>query len=275
MGFRNVQNYYIICSLYRIYSYKYKTGIFIYIHILLPLFTYFKYFQKLLKYPWKPATEERIARHDASAMRNWRELKEGSLDIPDELRKHFIKFSDRIIPPLNKKSVKIDVSQQKMGEFEEIVRRCANENSKKNEECKASDNDTTSSEPIKPKQNIDYKNLTLDELASKIRTRLDQGQNVNLPDRMIMDSVATIKNKEIAPISRTEIDLITASKEQNKLTDFKQNKDDEHKIMAYPERIRIPKKAYKKGATYKMNDCFYDHDGRFLYRVIGMMDEVK
>lgn len=210
-------------------------------------------------------------------MRNWRELKEGHLDIPDDLREHFLKFSDRIIPPLNKKSIKSDVSQKKIGEFEEIVRRCANESSiRKSEKLIASSNNqTTSSESIKPKQKIDYNKVTLDELASKIRTRLDQGQNVNLPDRIIVDSLGTGKSEEIVPITKNEIDLITESKEQTELTDFKQNEDDEHKVITYPERIRIPKKAYKKGATYKMNDCFYDHDGRFLYRVIGMTNNAN
>lgn len=38
----------------------------------------------------------------------------------------------------------------------------------------------------------------------------------------------------------------------------------------YPERIRIPKSLYKPGSTYKLNDCYYDDDGEFLYRVPGM-----
>ncbi|CAH2049266.1 unnamed protein product, partial [Iphiclides podalirius] len=59
--------------------------------------------KKLLKYPWKPATDERIARHDASALRNWKDLKENTLNIPEDLRKHLLKFSERKIPPLNKK----------------------------------------------------------------------------------------------------------------------------------------------------------------------------
>lgn len=38
------------------------------------------------------------------------------------------------------------------------------------------------------------------------------------------------------------------------------------------ERIKISKKLYKKGATYKLEDCYYDDDGTFLYRTPGMVE---
>lgn len=44
----------------------------------------------------------------------------------------------------------------------------------------------------------------------------------------------------------------------------------------YPLAIRIPKKAWKEGYTYRVKDCFYDDKGDFLYRVPGLMaDEDK
>ncbi|XP_050350286.1 uncharacterized protein LOC126773392 [Nymphalis io] len=228
--------------------------------------------KKLLKYPWKPATEQRIARHDASAMRNWRELKEGSLPISDSLREHFLKFSNRTIPPLNRKSLKIDISQETMGEFEQIVRKHANnEKEEDNIHCKESDQ-TNIADETKTKLKTDFKRVTLDELATKIKTRLVHGQNVNMPDRIIVDSIMTKNHDESETKSEInkEIGLIQATNEEKSLTEFKENENNVTVGVNYPERIRIPKKAYKKGATYKMNDCFYDDDGRFLYRVIGM-----
>lgn len=41
-------------------------------------------------------------------------------------------------------------------------------------------------------------------------------------------------------------------------------------IQEIKDRIYIPRKAYKRGAVYKLNDCFYDDDGEFLYRVPGL-----
>lgn len=229
-----------------------------------------------MKYSWKPATEERIARHDASAMRNWKELKEGTLDIPEKLRQHFLKFSDRTIPPLNRKSVKVDLSQEKIGEFEQIVRRCANINNNESKDNDVHCNETISSDAKKPKERTDYKKVTLTELASKIRTRLDHGQSVDLPDRIIMDSVETVSVlTEKENVANNEIDVISETKEEKNITEFKEEDNKVFSGTNYPERIRIPKQAYKKGATYKINDCFYDHDGRFLYRVIGMDDNIN
>ncbi|XP_045500968.1 uncharacterized protein LOC123698404 [Colias croceus] len=229
--------------------------------------------KKLLKFPWKPASEQRIARHDASAMRNWRELKEGSLDIPEKLRQHFLKFSERSIPPLNKSSIKIDLTQEeKIGEFESIIKKCAshdaNRNDKNEHENQQMESDTATKN--QETQNTDKKRLTLDELANKIKNRLEQGQNVDMPDKIILDSISHVP--EPKPDVKRDIELFSTSNEQQELTQFKAD-DNKLEVVSgsnYPERIRIPKKAYKKDATYKVNDCFYDHDGRFLYRVIGI-----
>lgn len=38
----------------------------------------------------------------------------------------------------------------------------------------------------------------------------------------------------------------------------------------YPDYIKIPAKKYKQGVTYRVEDRYYDDDGEFLYRVIGL-----
>lgn len=42
-------------------------------------------------------------------------------------------------------------------------------------------------------------------------------------------------------------------------------------IQEIQDRINIPRKLFKRGAVYKLYDCFYDDDGEFLYRVPGMV----
>lgn len=37
-------------------------------------------------------------------------------------------------------------------------------------------------------------------------------------------------------------------------------------------KIHIPKELYKEDAIYKVEDCFYDDQGEFLYRVPGLKD---
>ncbi|CAK1542171.1 unnamed protein product [Leptosia nina] len=228
--------------------------------------------KKLLKFPWKPASEQRIARHDASAMRNWKELREGSLNIPEDLRQHFLKFSERTIPPIQKSSIKVDLSQEeRIGEFERIIRRCASKDDN-TEKDSVSDNTMDNETNInieKPK--IDKSKMTLEELASKIKSRMEDGQNIEMSDQLIINSVSNVSQPKP---KEDNIKLLDQIKEQTDLAEFKA---DDNKIEAvsgnnYPERIRIPKKAYKKNATYKVNDCYYDHDGKFLYRVIGLTD---
>ncbi|KAI4493087.1 hypothetical protein M0802_009637 [Mischocyttarus mexicanus] len=38
----------------------------------------------------------------------------------------------------------------------------------------------------------------------------------------------------------------------------------------YSHPIKIPRKLYEKGKTYRISDCYYDDDGEFLYRVPGV-----
>lgn len=240
--------------------------------------------KKLLKFPWKPATEERIARHDASVMRNWKELKEGSLDIPPEVREHFLKFSERTIPPLKKESIKVDITPERdLGEFERIVRKCAAKENKEtnakptdsNEPLALQSSDTkTNSKEKQPKR--DDKFITLDELTAKIKKSLDKGNQVDIKDRIIVSSTEELapspSPKEIVreKEEHKELKLFHDKYPESGIVEFRNEVEDPKEIMNYPERIRIPKKAYKKGATYKVNDCYYDHDGRFLYRVLGM-----
>ncbi|KAM3965540.1 uncharacterized protein ACR2FA_000387 [Aphomia sociella] len=230
--------------------------------------------KKLLKYPWKPATELRIARHDASVMRNWRELKEGSLNIPNDLRQHFLKFSERAIPPLNKKSIKIDITQKKIGEFESIVQRCAakekNKSSQTNNTDPMEDDTTRTKDNNEFKQKKDFKRITLDELTTKIKERLEGGRDVNEPDQIILNTISSNVPEVNTEELHREIELSNENNEQKNISEYKEKDKNAMSIETYPERIRIPKKAYKKGATYKINDCYYDHDGKFLYRVLGM-----
>lgn len=227
-------------------------------------------FQKLIRYPWKPASEQRIARHDATVMRNWKDLKEGSLDIPQDIRKHLLKFSDRTIPSLKKESIKIDLTQEKkMGEFESIVKRCAAQVQARNNTSNETNHTHETANKIHY-VNKDRKRVTLDELSTKIKNRMDIGKKVGMPDQILLDAVNT-KTSGV-PELNSDVEL-SIEGESNEVVEYKAENVNEKSVMDYPERIRIPRNAYKKGATYKVNDCFYDHDGQFLYRVLGMSNK--
>ncbi|KAL4702737.1 hypothetical protein ACJJTC_001482 [Scirpophaga incertulas] len=90
----------------------------------------------------------------------------------------------------------------------------------------------------------------------------------NEPSTLIHRNVPMqLKNKRITLSQLTNNIQNSLDKE---LVKCEENKNNSNTLTDYPERIRIPKKLYKKDATYKVNDCYYDHDGKFLYRVLGM-----
>ncbi|KAI5651316.1 neugrin domain-containing protein [Phthorimaea operculella] len=228
--------------------------------------------KKLLKYAWKPSTKERIARHDASAMRNWKELKEGSLGISEDLRKHFLKFSERTIPPLNQQSIKIDLTQErKIGEFESIIRKCAAKDEQK-EQNQSQDTSSETDLATTQRKSVkkDYKRVTLDELAERIQNRLDKGKDISMNDTIMLNTVNTRSDNqtEVSKVFDHEIGLVD---DESRPTEIALHKEKESELQIdFTQRIRIPKSAYKKGATYKVNDCYYDDDGKFLYRVLGV-----
>lgn len=180
-----------------------------------------------------------------------------------------MKFSERKIPSLSKKSLKIDITQEKkLGEFESIIQRCA----AKEESVKDTAAEKTNSEMSdhKERKKKDTKRITLDDLTAKIQQRLDKGNEIDLPDKMMLDMVNTAPEKVSNQADNNhEVDLYSGDSNKAGLTEFKPTENNVMKI-DYTKRIRIPKKAYKKGATYKIDDCYYDDDGKFLYRVIGM-----
>jgi len=48
-----------------------------------------------------------------------------------------------------------------------------------------------------------------------------------------------------------------------------------YEITQVKTRIVIPRKLHRQGATYRVDDAYYDDDGELLYRVPGMTGSGK
>lgn len=155
-----------------------------------------------------------------------------------------------------------------MGEFERIIQRCAAKEESVEHTAAVDTNPEMSNHTERKKK--DAKRVTLDDLTAKIQQRLDKGNEIDLPDKMMLDIVNTesVKVNNQAD-SHFESDIYSGDSNKAELTEFKPTENNVMKV-DYTKRIRIPKRAYKKGATYKIDDCYYDDDGKFLYRVLGM-----
>jgi len=106
------------------------------------------------------------------------------------------------------------------------------------------------------KSNLRKKHYTLDELkndAQKETFSWYKPQNLPISDKCV--DIATIED------SLRENTNIINRKEVSTFIDT---------INDYPLAIKIPRKVWKKGYTYRVKDCFYDDEGDFLYRVPGL-----
>ncbi|XP_046744369.1 uncharacterized protein LOC124410207 [Diprion similis] len=147
-------------------------------------------------------------------------------------------------------------------------------------------------------KNLD-KPLTLDKFFEE--SVKNMGSAPSLEDQVLMDTykkkveLETVKNQKLENIDRpglqnfptlpkSNLPLAVVEK-QNEAKNIKVPDDSkkmelqtyvkvwEKKAIQeehYSEVIKIPKDQYKKGKLYKIQDCFYDDDGEFLYRVPGL-----
>lgn len=113
------------------------------------------------------------------------------------------------------------------------------------------------------KQNKSRKQLTLSELKQKLAS--DENSNGLVTQKIENhEQVAELQNDDLALIRNK---FANHSEAHSVATVPKKD----YSFLMYPEKITIPKHLRRKGSIYKVNDCFYDHQGIFLYRVPGLV----
>lgn len=211
-------------------------------------------FQKIIKNKWHKSESKR-ENHDRSVENNWKLLKEGKVELPENLVKHLLKFTSRKPNTQNfQQERKIITPPMKKGEFSAIIdsyQQLKNKSTEieKPEQPTTSCNDKLLGETVTPYAN---KMVPLRYLKEpEIKTDVPETQ-VNV------DLEKIFHGKESKYLTKTSNAITTQTAKEKSL------------VVKYPEKIKIPKDKYKKGFTYKVNDCYYDDDGEFLYRVPGM-----
>ncbi|KAJ3665208.1 hypothetical protein Zmor_000714 [Zophobas morio] len=233
--------------------------------------------KKVVKTNWVKTKQHKITNHDAAVQRNWKLFKQGQMStLPKDLAEHLNKFTNRalnfkpFVLPSSGKNVQVQ-SEATTSEFADIIK-----SYKKIKNCLLeSENTQTNVGNEPPKGDTSYaasaprtKSVTLSELQNKLTKLVEAGKNVNEDERHIINSVKPEKEDKIS-----ETRLMDLSKNKYKASTGvrhldKKEKDYSH--LNYPDKITIPKSILKKGTIYKLNDCYYDDDGEFLYRVPGM-----
>lgn len=222
-------------------------------------------------------------------------FKEGKLEgLPPDLVEHLQKFTNR---ELNFKPFEIPeefkqnntkslvVPNIKLGtEYSEIIssykrikNKADNDESKENVNTKRSSKvqkvPETDTYVLNDNTRLNRRHATLSSFREKIEKRNREGKAF-AEEKIILDALKEdhlTANTEPSLQPTIEVDQALnrypTSKNNMGITKFDEN---QKQVMDYPERIIIPKNKYKPGYTYKLNDCYYDDDGEFLYRVPGM-----
>ena len=239
---------------------------------------------KIVKTKWQPKDSKRMERHDTAVKENWQMFRSGRIkNIDPGFAQHLQKFMQRNIdevahlrPKLESKPL-YEIRPLPEGEFSAIVTSCKKYQSKENHHesqqtllGEESDQSEEDGQPQlshhAPKQDTfllgdvhNTQHVTLAEIKRRERLTLaDAGKPADDSATLelgtgIVDRLANIHRKyDTVQYADSAYDASDAKREDIK------------------EFIKIPKKLYKEGATYQLDDCFYDDDGEFLYRVPGM-----
>ncbi|KAF2900049.1 hypothetical protein ILUMI_06133 [Ignelater luminosus] len=250
---------------------------------------------KITKAAWTKDSEHKIHKHDESVKNNWKMFKEGKLEaLPSHLVEHLQKFTNRELSskpfeiPSEFKSTttkSLIAPNIKIGtEFSEIIssyKRLKNkgDNDKikddfnfTNKNSKVQKAPKTDTYVLNDKTRINRRHTTLSSFKEKIE-KLDREGKALVEEKIILDALKEEKltentERSIQPVVQVDqLDKYPSSKNSTVITKFDENRK---QLMDYPEKIIIPKNKFKRGYTYKLNDCYYDDDGEFLYRVPGM-----
>ncbi|XP_058824372.1 uncharacterized protein LOC131685034 [Topomyia yanbarensis] len=235
---------------------------------------------KIIKAKWIPRDENRIQRHDETVRENWEMLKSGRIkNIDDGFAAHLNKFVHRNFQEVQKPKIEskrlYDIQPLPTGgEFSQIITSCKKySNTSERTELKEIGGIEQVSEPAPsisskaPHQDMFLMGEVSDRrprTLSQMKKEFGQPDVTSEIEDPIASSEITEENNNIWNVKKYESELTSydASASNNDKPDIR-------------EFIKIPKKLYKQGATYQLDDCFYDDDGEFLYRVPGMTGKVN
>lgn len=220
--------------------------------------------QKVLRSKWRPQSVERIRTHDASVMRNWTQLRAGKCpDISPELLQHLQKFAQRQPRDLqqftpDKWPTRPELPVPQRNEFRALLGSGGNKQLALGTPAQRQEGQL--SQPAG-----DEETYLLDKVKNKRKMRLQELKELQLVPKQNQELERPLPNPGgtgilpsfVEKFERTEIVVSAADQRKYEITKVK-------------DRIVIPRKLYRAGATYRVDDSYYDDDGEFLYRVPGM-----
>lgn len=182
------------------------------------------------------------------------------------LAQHLKKFAFRDINKLVERSpnkrLGVEFPKPKSNEFLSIVTSCSKY---KNEQSEVKQIESTELRMPKHRPADDEKTFMM---HGKKRF---SSENITLADlqEKSPDINSQVKFYESETVDKNLPKIKFKSFEDNNYISLPKNEKLFDKLKVQ-EKIRIPRKEWKKGKIYKVHDCFYSDDGEFLYRVPGL-----
>lgn len=232
-----------------------------------------------MKTNWIKKNINRIKRHDEAVYENWEKFKKGELvNIPRDVVEHLRKFTNRELSTSthNANFYEPDIAKNiehkpklVKTEFSDIITSYEKLTTKQNKDTNLQVDTKLlkSDKTYNITQCSSRKRVTLPQLKKEIETAVQGGKELTEAEILILREVQTQnENHQIVELKES---ITSVQKLQEKKVQLGKIKKD-YSFLEYPLKIQIPNKVFKKGFIYKLNDCYYDDRGIFLYRVPGM-----
>lgn len=237
--------------------------------------------KKIVKRKWQPKDSKRIDKYDEIVRSNWKSFINGEIDLDPMFSKHLMKFSQRNLNIKNNYDniLKKELPKPKRTEFLSIITSCKNykEEPKQisssqtlkipsNLEDESKIEDFESERPKRSERIVSRKLYTFKQ--STTNTEVSVGREAEV----IFDnpSGTGIKKQIESNEKKASVNPFDTSKYKNDEIQLDQRDLKELSRPSIREHIDIPLHLFKEGATYRLDDCYYDDDGELLYRVPGM-----
>lgn len=237
---------------------------------------------KIIKSNWQPKNKQRIEKHDANVWKNWNRFQSKQIkNLDPAIAAHLNKFSAR---DLNIKTI-ATVESAELSEIRNARKPLHSEFSKIITSCKAYKNKETTFFETNGETKLKISKIPTKDgthLLGKIEDRTPVTMK-HLIDSDTKDFVnADAKVIKMNSKESDIVDLTVPHPETLKIKKFDTTEvrpeEEALKQLSVPsirETITIPRRLFKEGATYKLDDCFYDDDGEFLYRVPGLTGQKR
>ncbi|KAH8284363.1 hypothetical protein KR018_010185 [Drosophila ironensis] len=225
--------------------------------------------QKVLRAKWRPKSVQRIRSHDKTVIQNWEQLQtgKGDLRLPDALLQHLQKFAARRRQDLKEFKpeewpTKPQLPVPQGNEFRQLL-------GGGKIKPKAAEQLPAGYEPP-GNENPEDETYLLDKIRNKKKMRLQELKELQLLDASPSTAMESPPARPLENPGGTGFLPSFVPKFESSEIVISAEDQRKYEMTQVKTRIVIPRKLRRPGATYRVEDAYYDDDGELLYRVPGM-----